>query len=219
MVKEYPYLVAGLPELSLEFSSSEQIVGIKNFDYERIMNEVSEHLGKDDVKYLRLLSLGLDNPVPFFYRMAAKSNNRFIREYFLLDVNLRNIQTGIIARKTGKTLDTYLVGDDMLTQAIRTSKANDFGLAFEMEDIQRIIAILEIPDILEREQKLDLFRWEKINEITLFHYLDTDIVLAFVVKAFLVSRWLQLDKERGNAMFKQLLEDCRGASEYTKMPE
>ena len=82
-----------------------------------------------------------------------------------------------------------------------------------------MIDILEITDILEREQQLDLYRWKKVDEINLFHYFDADAVLSLVVKAFLVSRWMLLDKERGTGMFKQLLKDCRGVSEYTRLPE
>ena len=217
MEKLYTYLVASLPELPLEFHPSEFAGGAKNFNYEVIMSEIRRCIDKEDTKHLRLLLLGLENPTPFFYHQAAKSKNSFIREFFRFDVNLRNIQAGVAARKTGQTADAYLIGDDVITEAIRTNKTNDFGL--EMEDMQKFIAILNIPDILEREEKLDLFRWEKITDITFFQYFNMDVVLAFVIKASMVNRWMQLDKERGNAVFKQLLKECRGASEYTKMPE
>jgi len=217
MEKMYTYLVASLPELSLEFSSSEHLVEVKNFDYEKLMIEIWRCIDKEDAKYLRLLLAGLGNPTPYFYLQTAKSKNRFIREFFLLDVHLRNLQAGVAARKTGQDPDAYLVGNDEITEAIKTSKAIDFGL--EIEDMQRIMTILEIPGILEREERLDLFRWEKINEITFFQYFNMDVVLAFVMKAFLIHRWIQLDKERGNAMFKQLLKECRGVSEYTRIPE
>ncbi|MCL2738035.1 MAG: DUF2764 domain-containing protein [Bacteroidales bacterium] len=213
----YTYLMAGLPELSLEFHSSEHVGGVKNFDYEHIIEHVFENIDKGDMKYLRFLLSGLGNPAPYFYLKAAKSKNSFIRQYFLLDASLRNIQAGIAARKTGQTPDAYLVGDDMTTEAIRTSKAGDFDL--ESEDLQRIVSIFGVSDIWDREQKLDLFRWEKVNEIAFFQYFNMDAVLAFVMKAFLVNRWMQLDKEKGDTMFRQLLKECRGASEYTKMPE
>jgi len=220
MEKRYTYLVAGLPELFLSFEPTEQSTGLKNFDYEKILSDIYVCIDKEDTKHLRFFLLGLENPTSFFYHRAAKSKNRFTREYFSLDATLRNIQAGVVARQSGEAPDPFLVGDNMVTEAIKTNSAeHDFGLSPEGEDMERIIAILETPGILEREQKIDLFRWEKVNDMTLFHYFDTDAVLAFVVKAFLVDRWIALDRERGAAMFAQLLKECRGVSELIKMPE
>ena len=209
MTKAYTYLVAGLPELSLEFSSSDPTTGVKRFDCDKLIDTITENLDKEDVKYLKFLLLGLDNPMPYFFRRASKSKNRFIREYFLMDTFLRNVQAGVVARKKGEDPHAWLVGDN----------TTDFEPDSEVEDVRQILDILEIKDILEREQQLDLFRWKKVDEINLFNYFDTDTVLAFVVKAYLVSRWMMLDKERGSGMFKKLLKDCRGVSEYTRLPE
>ncbi|MCL2727095.1 MAG: DUF2764 domain-containing protein [Bacteroidales bacterium] len=217
MEKLYTYLVASLPELSLEFGTSEHALGAKNFDFEKIMTEIWRCIDKEDAKHLRLLLLGLESPTPFLYQKTAKSKNRFIREFFMFDVDLRNIQAGVVARRTGQTVDAYLVGNSMITEAILTDKGSDFGL--ESDDIKRVIAILENRDILEREQKMDLLRWEKVNELSFYSYFNADAVLAFVVKAFLINRWIQLDKERGAAMFRQLLQECRGVSTFVKMPE
>ena len=217
MEKLYTYLVASLPELSLEFGTSEHGFGVKHFDYDKIMDEVRRCIDKEDAKHLRLLLLGLDRPTPYLYQKTAKSKNRFVREFFMFDVDLRNIQAGVVARRTGQTVDSYIVGSNEITEAILANKGVDFG--FESDELKKIIATLEVRDILEREQKMDLLRWEKVNELSFYSYFNADAVLAFVVKAFLINRWMQLDKERGAAMFKQLLHECRGASTFVKMPE
>lgn len=212
MAVVYTYLVAGLPDVSFEMD-------VRNFDYERLMQTISERLETDDTKYFRLLLMGLETPVPFFYKTITKSRNRLLREYFAFDVLLRNIQAGLAARKLNTSAESYLIGENALTEAILKSKASDFGLSLEMEEVAEIIRVFELPDLLEREQKLDGLRWNKVEKIALFNYFDIDAVLAFVVKAFLVNRWIILDKERGVAMFKQLLHECRGEAEYVKMPE
>ena len=209
MARAYTYLIAGLPEVSLDSET-------RGFDFQRIMDDFRTGIVKEDAQYLRLLLLGLPLPTPYFYGVAGKSKNRFIREYFAIDVLLRNIRAGVAARKQNVSADTYLVGENAITEAIRSSKAVDFGLSGEMEDVAEIMSILDLPDLLEREQKLDLFRWNKVNKISLFHYFDIDAVLAFTVKAFLVNRWLLLDKKRGIEMFKELLKDCRGETDFVR---
>ena len=71
----------------------------------------------------------------------------------------------------------------------------------------RIVQIAEITDAYERERKIDLFRWEKIDEISVYNYFDIDAVLAFMQKADIVERWMSLDKQTGKEMFKKLIDD------------
>ncbi len=194
MARIYPYLSAGLPVLSLQ-------ADVKGFDYAQLYDQVLQNLSAGDAKLLRFLSTGLESQAqtPYLYIAAAKNKSRFIREYFAYDRLLRNAGACIAAEKIGVEPNEYLVG----TEYPETIPA----------DIKQV---LDMPDLLERERKIDALRWEKVSEITIFNYLDIDYLLAFIVKASLINRWLVLDKTKGEAMFKQLVEEVRGTFDIRK---
>ena len=65
-------------------------------------------------------------------------------------------------------------------------------------------------DILARERGIDDLYWDKIDELTLFDYLNFDKILGMVVKMMIIRRWLILDEATGREMFKKLVDEVRG---------
>ena len=80
----------------------------------------------------------------------------------------------------------------------------------EFKESAKLQTILEKNDILSRERGIDDLYWDKIDELTLFDYLNFDKVLGIVVKMMIIRRWLVLDEETGRAMFKKLVDEVRG---------
>ena len=80
----------------------------------------------------------------------------------------------------------------------------------EFKEASRLQGILEGKDILARERGIDDLYWDKIDEITLFDYLNFSKVLGLIVKMMIIRRWLLLDEEAGRAMFKRLVDEVRG---------
>ena len=64
--------------------------------------------------------------------------------------------------------------------------------------------------IKNRERGIDDLYWEKIDEITLFDYLNFDKILGITVKMMIIRRWLTLDEATGREMFKKLVDEIRG---------
>ena len=174
----------------------------KNEDYP---DEALELYARDKENLLQTL----------FYDEVLKSKNKFICEWFAFDKNLRNIQTAIVARKLQIDASNYFVGENAGNFAKNT--AADFGLSSEIDWINKIVQIAELPDAFERERKIDLFRWEKIDEISIYNYFDINAVLAFMQKADIVDRWLSLDKQTGKEMFKTLLNDLINTCDTQKV--
>ena len=65
-------------------------------------------------------------------------------------------------------------------------------------------------DLLKREKGLDNIVWEKIDNLTMFHYFDLTAVLGYVAKLHIVDRWLALDEENGRELFRKLVNEVRG---------
>ncbi|MDR2292047.1 MAG: DUF2764 domain-containing protein [Prevotellaceae bacterium] len=150
-----------------------------------------------------------------FYDEILQLKNAFIRQWFTFDRDLRNIQTAITARRLHMDASCYFVGKN--AEIFAKSTAADFGLGSEIEWIHKIIQIAEITDAYERERKIDMFRWEKIDEISVYNYFDIDAVLAFMQKADIVERWLSLDKQTGKEMFKKLINDLMKTCDTQKV--
>ena len=84
-------------------------------------------------------------------------------------------------------------------------------------DLQKVNSVLESGDILARERGLDDIMWDKIDELTTYHYFDIVTILGFMAKLHIADRWLKLDEESGRKMFASLVENIRGT--YTGIRE
>ena len=210
-MKNYQYIIAGLPDIELSFESG-------NFDLDATLSNILNHLSKKDKRQIDWVRFGLreENLCNHFYRCANKSKNKFIREYFQFDLMLRNIQAAYIARKTQQSPESYLIGNSEIIDALKSSKATDFGISNDVELAPKLIQILENTNILEREQMLDMLRWNKANDICIFNYFDINVILSFVLKSHILKRWSELDKKMGSQLFKQLIEEVRGTYKLNK---
>ncbi|MDR2125457.1 MAG: DUF2764 domain-containing protein [Prevotellaceae bacterium] len=150
-----------------------------------------------------------------FYDETLKMKNRFIQQWFTFDRDLRNIQAAIIARRLQIDASAYFVGQH--AEILAKSTAADFSLSSEIDWMHRIVQIAEIQDACERELKIDLFRWEKIDEFSVYNYFDIDAVLSFMQKADIAERWLSLDRQKGKEMFKKLIGDLMKTCDTQKV--
>jgi len=152
----------------------------------------------------------------FFYQYITNHSNVFIKDWFTFLQNLQNILAAISCRNSNTEIIPHLVGAGSVQDALARSQAPDFGLKRDIEYIDRLLAISEISDVLDRERRIDLLKWEMVNELVIWEYFSTEFILAFMVKAQLVFRWTKLDAKVGAEMFKMLMSDLRGTYEMPK---
>ena len=187
----YVYIVASLPELTAGFENT-------SFDYAATKESIMELLSEKDQTLVKLFEEGFNEETlgAEFYKKAAESKNRFIREYFDFDGRLRNLKVQYLAKRLGKQGDNYLVE---LPEA-------------DFEEEKLIMDILADADFVQREQKMDELKWEKASDIARLDYFNMNAILAFMVKAKTVQRWAELDPAKGQEMFKKLVQEIRGTS-------
>lgn len=191
----YVYIVASLPDIAVSYEGAP-------FDYAAVKEGVIELLSEKDQKLVELLEEGFDENTlgTEFYKKAAESKNRFIREYFDFDGRLRNMKVAYLAKRLDKKGDAYYV--DM--------PEADF------EEESQIKDVLANDDFVLREQKMDDLKWEKASDIARMDYFNMNAILAFLVKAKTVQRWAELDKAKGEEMFRKLVKEVRGTFEGIK---
>ena len=151
----------------------------------------------------------------FFDQMMAHPN-QFISKWFEFELNVRNIVAALLARKYEIAYEFQIIGSGETSNTIRKSHARDFGLGAEINYLDDLANFVRNENIQEREKAIDDLRWKYLDDETFFEYFTMEKVLAFTIKLGIAERWLGIDKEHGNEMFRKLLKELQ--SSY-KLPE
>lgn len=190
-MNNYEYLIASLPDITPDWKDSGEMSGDAFVDWLR------EGCSDSDRKLIDFLREGFaaENLNEDFYLRALSHRDRFLREYFRFDLNVRNAKVEYLNRELGRAAGT----DIFLTDE------NGF------EEEARLGAVLGSGDILSREKGIDDLMWEKIESLTTFDYFDIDAILGFIAKLNIAMRWNRLDPETGREMFSRIVKEVRGS--------
>ena len=200
-MNNYVYIIAGLPDFTPDWRQGEKSL-------EEYLNQMKELLSEKDMETVRLIEDGFNKEKIGleFYKEALAHRCMFIREFFQFDLNVRNAKVRYLNQALGRDPQK-----DVLSLVDPEAEANGTEVEEpEFKEAARLQTILEGKDILARERGIDDLYWDKIDEITLFDYLNFSKILGMVVKMMIIRRWLQLDEAAGRAMFKRLVDEVRG---------
>ena len=189
-MSNFEYIIASLPYLTPGYHYAEE----KGF--QDVLGEIRRDLSARDNATLDFLLKGfdadsLDAP---FYEEALHGGNRFLREYFRFDLNLRNAKVRYLNRQLSRDAEQDVLGID----------------GGEFTEAAKVEGILAGTDLIAREKGLDDLTWAKVDSLSTFHYFDLTAVLAYVAKLHIADRWLALDEARGRELFRKLVDEVRG---------
>ena len=213
-MSNYEYIISSLPYLTMDFKYPGQA------GFNSVISDIKRDLDERDQSLVEFLLKGfsdkdLDND---FYAAALKHRNRFLREYFRFDLNLRNAKVRYLNAQLGREPDLdVMTGEDPEADDVDID-----GFRFsggEFEEALKVDNILSGTDLVAREKGLDDILWDKIDNLAIFHYFDIEAVLAYIAKLHIVTRWLNLDEEVGRDVFRRLLKDVRGTYKGVKYTE
>ena len=145
----------------------------------------------------------------FYYNYAIKCNNQFVSSWFTLNLDVNNILAAMAARKYKMEVAKVAVGTNEVAEALRTSNARDFGLADDLEYFEQLVRINDTVDLVEREKKIDLLKWNWMEDNTFFNYFTIEKIFVFLMKLEMIERWVSLDKEKGNELFRKLIDQLK----------
>lgn len=187
-------------ELALKPSDEkvEQLLKERMFRYAehgRILDE--DVLSEDDLRWLVLYDYGM------------RSQNKFVRDWYELNLNINNILTAQICRKHGFDIQRAVVGDSELAEQLRTSKRKDFGLGDLDSDYLDILHLADIEDLYEREKRIDAIKWDWLEQPHRMDPCMREDVYAYYLQARLLYRWNLLNVEEGTRVFKELVADMK----------
>ena len=195
-MNNYEYIISSLPAISLDWKFGE------GASFETYVDWIKSQLSEADIKVVDRLLDGYkdENLTREFYEAALKDGNRFLKEYYTFDLNVRNGK----ARFLNKAFERPL---DQDTIKLETG---------EFPEGPRLEEALNAPDLLSRERGLDSLMWDKINEITTFDYFDLEAILGFIARLHIIGRWFALDEKTGREMFIRLVNEVRGTFKGVK---
>lgn len=144
-----------------------------------------------------------------YYEYAMKCKNKMIAQWFQLNFNLSNILTALIARQNGWNVADYIKGEGEINEMIKTNKSKDFDLSREYDFVAELMKIVDIADPVEKEKKIDAFKWLWLDEQTFAEFFSIEAVFAYLSKLEMQYRWELLDPQKGKETFTQIIESLR----------
>lgn len=151
-----------------------------------------------------------------YYNYLSGLDNRYFRNWYEFEMNLTNIITAYNCKKYQFTIENELIGDNEITEKLMKSNARDFGISNEFPKLEKIINALEENNLVEKEKKIDIIKWELLNDWTFFYYFTVERIFSYTLQIEILVRWLKLDKETGLELFNNLLSDLEKSYEFSK---
>ena len=150
-----------------------------------------------------------DRLASLYYAYAMKCSNRFVAQWFEFNLTMNNVLVALAARKYKWDVAQCIVGDTAVCEALRNSTARDFGLSAELDYLDALMKIGDTEELVEKERKADLLRWKWMEENSCFCYFTVERLFVFLMQIEMIERWITLDKEKGNQMFRQLISTLK----------
>ncbi|MGL4293712.1 MAG: DUF2764 family protein [Bacteroidales bacterium] len=151
-----------------------------------------------------------------YYDYAVSVSNHFAADWFGFNRDLNNLLIAASARKYHFDATNFIVGDNEVARALRSSAARDWGLSGTIDFLDAVQRIGEETELSEKERKIDLLKWNWLEENTFFHYFTAERLLAYLLKLEIIERWYRLSKEKGEEQLREMI--ARLKSEV-KLPE
>lgn len=154
-----------------------------------------------------------DRLAALYFAHAMKCRNKFVADWFELNLNINNVLTALTCRKYGLDKAKYIVGDNDVANTLRKSVSRDFGLGDKVDYLPELQRITEEKDLMVREKKVDSLKWKWLEEKTFFKIFDIESVYAYLLELEMVERWATLDKAAGEKTFREIVGAMKKGSE------
>ena len=148
-----------------------------------------------------------------YFAHALQTKNEFVRSWFTFERDTNNLFTVFTGQKHNFDARPSIIGDDEVSNALRTSPLPDFGLSTSLSYFNDIKRIAWLDDAVDIERELDAYRFRWLADGTFFHYFTVEKVFAYVIMIDIIERWSRLDAETGQQVFRNLIGDISGKAE------
>ena len=146
-----------------------------------------------------------DTLTALYYAYAMKLGSEFFSQWFEMNLNIKNVLTAITCRKHDLDRSLYIIGTSDVADSLRNSNSRDFNVGDEIDYLPTLFRLAEDVDLVMREKKIDILKWEWLDDNTIFNVFGIENVFAYLLKVEMIERWASLDKEIGENTFRELV--------------
>lgn len=144
-----------------------------------------------------------------FYDECEKSKSEYLRRWTDTDRMIRNITAAYRAKAMkwpAEAVEKMIVDQTELKAQLVGSQSADFGLKGEFPYMDELMAVLETPDFVERERRMDSLRWDISDDLAEHDYFGIGRILSYLIHLNILYRWVALDPKHGRESFRQMVE-------------
>ena len=146
-----------------------------------------------------------------YYSYVLQTPNTFVQEWFEFELNLNNILTALNCRHYNMPVAEHIIGNNSVAESLKTSTVRDFNVSGLFSGMDKLLNLAEEENLLEREKMIDRFKWDYLDEQTVFYYFSVEVLLAFLIKLKSLERWMLLDPKTGEEIFRTLVSSLRSS--------
>jgi len=155
-----------------------------------------------------------DQLTSLFYASAVKCKNEFIASWYEFNLILTNVLVAANCLKYGIDRHKAIIGHSEIIDSIRNSNAKDFGVSTLLPEIDEMVRIAEEPDFYERERKIELLKWNWLEDKGFFHFFDMEYLFIYLLKVEMLQRWITLAKSSGSDICREMISKLQHSFEF-----
>ena len=141
----------------------------------------------------------------FYENLDTLSSNKFLKSYFLFELDLKNAVTFISMKKMNQEFNNYLIPfGDAYERLIKTLSAENL-----FPNIELLIESLAGSDIIATEKLMDQIRWKWLDNEVGNAYFSFSYILSYAIKLQAIERWHKLTDVSGKEMLDKLVNNIR----------
>jgi hypothetical protein len=159
--------------------------------------------GKDSVA-----GLGSFEQLSYLYYTEIAEKNKWFADWANFCVDVQNVVAALNARELGLPVEKSVIPFNDNAEKIAKSRAADFGLSGVLPWLEQITGNVHP---IATELAIDDIYHNKIDELSMNKEFEIESVLGFMVRAYIVDRWMRLDTKDGMARAQKLLEDLKAS--------
>ena len=162
-----------------------------------------------------------DNKLPIdelsllFYDRIDEISDPFVRDYFVRELNMRNLTIALSRESQGFPYRERLVPRGEAYTAIMSGSPPDFGLSADYPFVEDLVRVFRTTDLTAQEELIEKVRWQWLDDRVGSEFFSTDFILSYVIKYQSVERWQTLSEEKGDELFGELLNSLRRSVRFS----
>ena len=151
--------------------------------------------------------LAIDELITSMYiNLDEITNNKFLKDYFLFELDLKNIANSISLKKLGLPFTNAFIPFGDAYERLSKSFPLDNG---SIPRLESLVEALQGDNIIAAEKIMDEIRWQYLDEQVGSKYLLFDFIIAYAVKLQAVTRWQSLTDDKGKKVLDGLTDKIK----------